>query len=146
MSSNLVRGEVYSIQHYVIKVCQWLATGRWFSPGTQVSTTNKTDRNEIAEILLKVALNTINQTKPNHHSSGWRSISLLGTFPNKLIFQDIWPHRWCNGERARNQRDNVYGWVDISIRGLLFQWASTIKIKLNRVGLVQSWHHLRIEN
>ena len=41
------------------KVCQWLATGRWFSPVTQVSSTNKTDRHDIAEILLKVALNTI---------------------------------------------------------------------------------------
>jgi hypothetical protein len=39
------------------KVCQWLATGRWFSP---VSSTNKTNRHDIAEILLKVALNTIN--------------------------------------------------------------------------------------
>ena len=59
MSSNPVRGEVYSIQQYVIKMCQWLATGRWFSP---VSSTNKTDRRDIAEILLKVALITINQT------------------------------------------------------------------------------------
>jgi hypothetical protein len=32
--------------------------------GTLVSSTNKTDRHDIAEILLKVALNTINQTKP----------------------------------------------------------------------------------
>ena len=44
------------------KVCQWLATGRWFSPGTPVSSTNKTDRHDITEILLKVALNTIKQT------------------------------------------------------------------------------------
>jgi hypothetical protein len=43
------------------KVCQWLATGRWFSPGTLVSSTNKTDHQDITEILLKVALNTINQ-------------------------------------------------------------------------------------
>jgi hypothetical protein len=35
------------------------ATGRWFSP---VSSTNKTDRHDINEILLKVALNII---KPN---------------------------------------------------------------------------------
>jgi hypothetical protein len=40
------------------KVCQWLATGRWFSPGTPVSSTNKTDRHDITEILLKVSLNT----------------------------------------------------------------------------------------
>ena len=25
------------------KVCQWLAAGQWFSPGTSVSSTNKTD-------------------------------------------------------------------------------------------------------
>jgi len=41
------------------KVCQWLATGWWFSP---VSSTNKTDRHDITEILLKVVLNTIKQT------------------------------------------------------------------------------------
>ena len=44
------------------KVCQWLATGRWFSSGPPVSSTNKTDRHDIAEILLKVALNTNNPT------------------------------------------------------------------------------------
>jgi hypothetical protein len=43
------------------KVCKWLATGRWFSPGTPVSSTNKTDRHDTAEILLKVVLNTIKQ-------------------------------------------------------------------------------------
>ena len=46
------------------KDCQWLATGRWFSPGTPVSFTNKTDLRDITEILLKVALSTINQ--PTH--------------------------------------------------------------------------------
>jgi len=30
------------------KVCHWLATGRWFSPGTAVSSTNKIDRHDIA--------------------------------------------------------------------------------------------------
>ena len=28
------------------KVCQWLGTGQWFSPGTLVFSTNKTDRHE----------------------------------------------------------------------------------------------------
>jgi hypothetical protein len=32
------------------KVCQWLATGQWFSPGPPVSSTNKTDRHDITEI------------------------------------------------------------------------------------------------
>ena len=43
-------------------VCQWLATGRWFSPGPPGSCTNKTDRQDIPEILLKVALNIITLT------------------------------------------------------------------------------------
>ena len=43
------------------KVYQLLAHGRWFSPGTPVSSTTKTGRHDIAEILLKVALNTIDQ-------------------------------------------------------------------------------------
>jgi hypothetical protein len=42
------------------KVYQGLATGLWFS---LVSSTNKTDRHYITEILLKVALSTIKQTK-----------------------------------------------------------------------------------
>jgi hypothetical protein len=41
------------------KVCQWLAAGLWFSPGTPVSSTNKTYLHGITDILLKVALNTI---------------------------------------------------------------------------------------
>ncbi len=44
------------------KVCQSSATGRWSSPGTPVSSTNKTDLHDIAQILLKVALNTISLT------------------------------------------------------------------------------------
>jgi hypothetical protein len=39
-------------------------TGRWFSPGTPFFFTNKPDRHDITELLLKVALNTIDQTKP----------------------------------------------------------------------------------
>jgi len=35
-----------------------LAHGRWFSPGTSASSTTKTGRHDIAEILLKVALKT----------------------------------------------------------------------------------------
>jgi hypothetical protein len=35
---------------------------RWFSPGTSVSFINKTDRHNITDISLKVALNTITLT------------------------------------------------------------------------------------
>jgi hypothetical protein len=51
------------------KFYQLLAHGRWFSPGTLASPTTKTGRRDIAEILLKVALHTknqsINQSKNN---------------------------------------------------------------------------------
>jgi hypothetical protein len=53
-------GELYTT--LCDKVCQWLATGRWFSPGIPVSSTNKTNLSDIAEILLKVALNTMTIT------------------------------------------------------------------------------------
>ena len=36
-----------------------IRAGRWFSPGTPVSSTNKTDCLDKTEILLKVALNTM---------------------------------------------------------------------------------------
>jgi hypothetical protein len=44
--------------------------GRWFSSGTLVSSTKKTDRHDITEILLKVALNNINQPTTYHISQG----------------------------------------------------------------------------
>jgi hypothetical protein len=44
VSSNPVYGQVYSIQHYVIKF---------------ISDLRQADRQDITEILLKVALNTI---------------------------------------------------------------------------------------
>ena len=57
------------------KVCQWLATGRWFSPGPPVSSTNNTDRRDITEILLNVALKTIKQKNKifliKHQISRW---------------------------------------------------------------------------
>jgi hypothetical protein len=58
-------------------VCQWPATGRWFFPGTPVSSTNKTDHHDITKILLKVALNTI---KPTNKQLDWIVHSWLLTF------------------------------------------------------------------
>ena len=54
------------------KVYQLLAHGRWFSPGTPASSTTKTGRHDIAEILLKVALKhqKSNQTKVKKGTGG----------------------------------------------------------------------------
>jgi hypothetical protein len=51
-----------------------LAHGRWFSPGTPASSTTKTGRHDIAEILLKVALNTKNQINQSVISTCFDSI------------------------------------------------------------------------
>ena len=56
VSSNPAHGEVYSIQHYVIK---FVSDPR--QVGGLRSSTNNTDIHDITEILLKVALNTLNQ-------------------------------------------------------------------------------------
>ena len=62
------------------KVYQLLVHGLWFSPGTPASSTTKTGRHDIAEILLKVALNTINQIKSNQseHFDEYFDFSICG--------------------------------------------------------------------
>ena len=54
---------MYKIAHLALNhlITHSLAAGRWFFPGT-LGTKNKTDRRDITEILLKVALNTITIT------------------------------------------------------------------------------------
>jgi hypothetical protein len=42
------------------KAYQLIAHGQWFSPGNPASSTTKTGRHDIAEILPKVALNPKN--------------------------------------------------------------------------------------
>jgi hypothetical protein len=61
------------------KVYQLLAHGRWFSPGTPVSSTTKTGCHDIAEILLKVALNTKDQNISSNQMKG----------PTKAKFQNL---------------------------------------------------------
>ena len=48
------------------KVYQLLTHGQWFSPA---SSTTKTGRHDIVEILLKVALNTINQINQSKYKT-----------------------------------------------------------------------------
>jgi hypothetical protein len=55
-----IHGEVYSTQHYVIKFVSDLQHVGGFLTGTLVSSTNKTDRHDITEILMKMALSTMN--------------------------------------------------------------------------------------
>ena len=54
VSLNLTHGEVYLIQHYVIKFVSYL---RQVSGFIEVLGFSPTDRHNITEILLKMALN-----------------------------------------------------------------------------------------
>ena len=58
-SSNHDHGEVYSIQHYVIKIASDLWQVGGFLRLLRFTPPNKTDLHDITETLLKVALNTI---------------------------------------------------------------------------------------
>ena len=68
VSLNPVHGEVYSIQHYVIKFVSEVQQ-------VMVSSTNKTDRHDIIEILLKVSLNTITLTILDFHNKKYHTFS-----------------------------------------------------------------------
>ena len=70
------------------KVWQWLAAGLWFSPGIPVSSSNKTDRHDITDILLKVALNT------NTLTMGLIIISAKNVSSNNRVG----PYHMCNLE------------------------------------------------
>ena len=60
--SNPIHSEVYLIQYYVIEFVSELRQVGGFSPGAPFYSTTKTDLHYFTEILLKVALNMINQT------------------------------------------------------------------------------------
>jgi hypothetical protein len=85
------------------KVCQWLATGQWFSLGPPVSFTNKIDRHDIIEILLKVALNTMKQTITCHKSS-------LNRFRKIIVINHVCCH------------NSKYSLILHHVKILLYQW------------------------
>ena len=93
------------------KVCQRLATGWWFSSGITVSSTNKTDRQDITEILLKVALNTI--PPPEFWGDEWRIKVLKNKMNCELMLTYDTPALWQTGSR------NVTGpWYGVPIWSL----------------------------
>jgi hypothetical protein len=84
------------------KVCQW------FSPGPPISSINKTNRHDITEILLKVALNTI---KPNQ-AILWLYIvkDIQNNFALAVIqinyYFEIKQNKYRNKKNWRYQRGN----------------------------------------
>jgi hypothetical protein len=58
-----------------------------FSPGTPVSSTGKIDSHYITEILLKVALNTINPNPTPNINENFKALHCL--------LLQIWRQKWC---------------------------------------------------
>jgi hypothetical protein len=112
VSSNPVHGEVYSIQHYVINFVSdlWQVSGflkvlRFHPPKKLTPQYNWN--------IVKVALNTINQTKPNHHLRKFTRhfiyLPWRRTIMTQHLYYLIWRMRWkhqvssgfyhhCNGK------------------------------------------------
>jgi hypothetical protein len=64
-----------------------VTAGQWVSLGTPVSSTNKTGRHYIAEILLKVALNTI---VPHHLIIDFQHLSdIIFQFRQQFFFYHV---------------------------------------------------------
>jgi len=73
------------------KVCQWFATGQWVFLCAPVSSTNKTDRHDITEILLKVALCTITLTSLHFYIYiCWLCMPIITTEVNTCIQISFW--------------------------------------------------------
>ena len=71
-----------------------------FFYGTLVSSTNKTDRNDITEILLKVALNTINQPNLSRFCTG----TLIENCRTKPVLWTPTPQLYVERSRALDER------------------------------------------
>ena len=90
------------VQHCVIKFVSdlWQVSG--FLRGPPVSSTNKTDRHNISEILLKVALNTIKQTNNQIYICTVHIFKMKFIFiyfsaivrSKKSVFKPDWYRRW----------------------------------------------------
>ena len=92
------------------KVCQWLAAGQWFSPGTPVSSTNKTDHHDITEILLKVVWNTIKPTNRNTlNEINYDYVIVILVYLNTLNFPLI----------LESLSHSVHSWRSIDLMGCL---------------------------
>ena len=81
VSSNLAQGEVCNIMQYSLL----LAAGRWFSPGTPVSSTNKTDRHDVTENIVESGVNHQKNLNPNtfiyYYCIFWWSIHIVDQNP-----------------------------------------------------------------
>jgi hypothetical protein len=107
------------------KVYQLLTHGRWFSPGTPASSTTKTGRHDIAEILLKVALKHQKSHQANLcgivaailKMATVRNLSMSGinsghhylpTYQMLMISDNVEFLRYCGGHFENGDREKLF--------------------------------------
>jgi hypothetical protein len=80
--------------HILVQCCnvRTLKPCWWFSPGTPVSSTKNTDRHNITEILLKVALNTITLTPPPYKEYWRRPDHRVNNVRTLQHWTNMWSH------------------------------------------------------
>ena len=121
---------------------QWLVTGRWFSPGSPVSSTNKTYHHDITEILLK---HHLPNQKINFEGMIYERSSKIPHFI--LIGQKTWlPHtitfligRYTKKKSSLKQLSQFY-WPNFQewclVRKILFSFWSNKKHDHHRQFLI----------
>jgi hypothetical protein len=110
--TSLLWMELYTpskVYEYII----WKATGRWFSPDPPVSSTNKTDRHDIAELLLKMVLNTIKQTNKYTDTICFRLLEAVCDNLEWLVIH--WQTRYHSGLLLFVQWSHIVPFVYIAV-------------------------------
>ena len=91
------------------KVYQSLAQGRWFSPVTPTSSNTKTGCHDIAEILVKVALNTKNQIIKSNPF--WKSLLLSNNLT--LVIRCTLQYKLKLHNKSKCQVHGSYCWAKL---------------------------------
>ena len=103
------------VQHYVIKVvCNLRQVGVFF-PGSPFSSTNKSDCHNITEILLKVALNTINHKNQSYA----RQLSILTNRTTSLWVDTVLiPGNLVDSSLIGRNPDMTPQWMSLDVSAL----------------------------
>ena len=109
------------------------ATGRWFSLGPPISSTNKTDHHDITALLLKMSLNTIKQRHGRWCGSLQMYSVLQHLVTNGCWYDSLWIYcpmwRWDSSSsnplifvEDRDENLSTIGWEKVFVPLWLGYW------------------------